>query len=86
MALLSVPIFSSEQLARVVREALPTDADTGTKVLVGTVDQDGAQVVVAFKNIAAGDTRRPTWEVQAAARHTWAGDNQVGAKAIMQWK
>lgn len=73
-----IGIFSPEALAKVVSETLPADAKPGDKVVVGTVDQNGAQVVASFK-------LKDKWELQAAARHEWNGDNSVGAKVLLRW-
>jgi len=78
-------IFSPDQLARLVRETLPADAAPGEKVVVGTVDQHGAQIVASFKN-KGGLVGGLKWEVQAAARHEWAsGENSVGTKLLLRW-
>lgn len=72
-------IFSPEQLRQLVEQNLPPDPGDGkTHALIGTVDQNGAQVlaVMKFTNV---------WQLQAAARHDWNGDNEVGAKIIARW-
>lgn len=71
-------IFSQEALAKAVESVMPADAKAGEKVVVGTVDQDGAQVVASFK-------LKEKWELQAVARHDWGGDNKVGAKVLLRW-
>lgn len=71
-------IFSQAALEKAVASVLPTDAPVGAKVVVGTIDQDGAQVVASFK-------LKDKWELQAAARHDWGGKNSVGAKVLLQW-
>lgn len=77
-------IFSPEATSRLVQELIiPAAEATTTRVVVGTVDEDGAQVVASFK-------KRPapggfSWELQAAARHEWTGDNGIGGKVILQW-
>jgi hypothetical protein len=71
-------IFSQEQLAKIVAESLPSDARPGEKVVIGTVDQHGAQVVASFK-------LKDHWELQAAARHEWSGENEVGARVLLRW-
>jgi hypothetical protein len=75
---MSTSIFSPEALQKVVSETLPTDGKPGEKVVVGTVDQHGAQVVASFK-------MKDKWELQAAARHDWDGNNSVGAKVLLRW-
>jgi hypothetical protein len=76
-------IFSPEQLNKIVAETLPTDAKPNEKIVVGTVDQHGVQVVASFKNTVHSDGLN--WELQAAARHDWTGDNSVGAKVLLRW-
>lgn len=75
---MTTSIFSPEALKKVIDNTLPADGKTGEKVVVGTVDQNGAQVVASFKF-------KEKWELQAAARHEWAGDNSVGAKVLLRW-
>lgn len=71
-------VFSNEQLDRIIKDTLPADGKAGEKVVVGAVDQNGVQVVASFKNING-------WELQAAAKHDWNGDNVVGAKVLLRW-
>lgn len=71
-------VFSQARLAEIVASVLPSDAKPGEKVVVGTIDDHGAQVVASFK-------LRDAWELQAAARHDWNGDNTVGAKVLLRW-
>ena len=71
-------IFSQEALSKIVQSTLPADPREGEKVIVGTLDQDGAQVVASFKF-------KKQWEFQAAARHDWTGDSSVGAKVLLRW-
>lgn len=71
-------IFSQEALDKVISENLPVDGKPGEKVVVGTVDQTGAQVVASFK-------MKDRWELQAAARHDWDGQNSVGGKVLLRW-
>ncbi len=76
--------LSSLALQRLVAEALPTDAATGERVVVGTVDSNGAQVVASF-TFKAGWWKAGRWEVQAAAQHRWSGDDSVGTKILLRW-
>lgn len=77
-----VSIFSQAALDQLVEQAIPSDLPEGhNSAIVGTVDQEGAQVVIGFNRDAAGGT----WEASGAFRHTWAGDNQVGARLIYSW-
>ncbi len=72
-------IFSPESLKKVIDTTLPSDGKPNEKVVVGTVDQHGAQVVASFK------FKENKWELQGAARHDWNGDNSVGAKVLLRW-
>ena len=70
--------FSQAQLARIVQETLPPVSDDHTIAVVGTVDNDGAQVVANFtRRTGTGD-----WTLQAAYRHDWAGDVRIGAHVM----
>lgn len=71
--------FSQDQLKKSVEKILPADPGVGEKVIVGTVDSTGVQVVAAFK------FKDGKWELQGAARHDWSGDNTLGAKVILRW-
>jgi hypothetical protein len=71
-------MFSRAVLEKLVAESLPADAKPGEKVVIGTIDQDGAQVVASFK-------LKERWELQAAARHDWTGDTAVTAKVLLRW-
>jgi len=77
-------IFSNEQLAKIVTETLPKDAEPGEKVLVADVNNEGVKVIAAFKFKQVGF--KPAWELQAVAEHDWSGDNKVGGKVVMRWK
>lgn len=74
-------IFAPKQLQHLIDESLPTDAIPGEKVVVGTIDKTGAQVLATFK----WHSQKATWELKAAARHDWSGDNNVEAKVILRW-
>jgi hypothetical protein len=71
-------IFSASQLAQIVAAALPVDARPGEKIVIGTVDAQGVQVVASFK-------LTDHWELQAAARHTWTGETAAAAKVLLRW-
>lgn len=77
-------IFSSEQLDKIVADTMPADAKPGEKVVIGTLDQHGAQVMASFK-LQKNEFGGPSWELQAAARHEWTGENSVGAKVLLRW-
>jgi len=74
-------IFGPDQLDAMVK-TIPSDLPDGhTNAIVGGVDQNGVQVVAGFKK----DVGSSTWQAQGAFEHTWAGDNQVGARLIVSW-
>jgi hypothetical protein len=75
-----VSLFSPDRLQQVVRETLPQDDDPRAHVVVGTIDQDGAQVVASFKRNSTS-----IWELQVAARHEWTGATSVGGKVLLRW-
>jgi hypothetical protein len=72
-------IFSPAQLAKVVADTLPPDGSAKNRVVVGTVDQNGAQVVASFK------WRDGKWQLRGAAHHDWNGDNTVGVGGSFTW-
>lgn len=79
-------VFSPETLDRLTRETLPADAKPGEKVVVGTVDDKGVQVVAAFKFKPWLEGTELRWELQAAYRHEWTGDDAVGGKVLLRWE
>jgi flagellar hook assembly protein FlgD len=76
-------MFSNDQLQKLVSETLPvvTSPEGHQNALVGTVNDEGVQVVVALKR----NTEHASWEVQGGYKHTWDGDNQAGAKVLVTW-
>jgi hypothetical protein len=70
-----IGIFSSAELARVVAETVPADR---THAIVGSIDKDGAAIVVKMQ-------LKEHWEVQAAYKRDWAGDATLGAKVVWSW-
>lgn len=78
---MTTSIFSPESLQKLVDESLPKDAGPNDHVVVGTLDETGAQVVAGF----TFHESKATWELQAAARHDWGGNNEVGAKVLLRW-
>lgn len=78
MPTLTTTIFSPERLQQVIDETIPADAKPGEHFVIGTLDQSGAQVVAVFQVNQAV-------RLEAAARHNWNGENQVGAKVIARW-
>jgi hypothetical protein len=71
-------VFSDEQLKKIIADTLPADAKPGEKVVVAAVNSEGVKVVASFK-------LKEHWELQAAAEHTWAGNDAVGAKVLLRW-
>lgn len=74
-------IFSQDALKRIIDASLPTDAKPGERIVLGTVDETGAQVVAGFHFHAA----RAEWELSGAARHDWDAGNTVGAKVLLRF-
>lgn len=70
-------LFSDVALAKLVKDTIPADL-TDRHVVIGTVDQHGAQIVASFEF-------KDRWELQAAARHEWKGDTVIGAKVLLHW-
>ncbi len=77
---MSTTVFSPAQLQAIVDAGLVRVPDGHTNALVGTVDATGAQVIATFK---LGPSNN--WDVTAAGRHEWTGDNEVGASVIYSW-
>lgn len=77
----ALTIFSAAQLTKLVNDTMPKDAQPGDHITVLTVDQAGAQIAASFKLKAD----KVTWDLQAAARHDWTGENSVGAKILLRW-
>jgi hypothetical protein len=78
---MSTTVFSQDQLNAIVKETIPSNLPDGhAHAIVGTVDQDGAQVVAGF-TLGANQE----WQVDGVFRHTWSGDNAVGAQVIYSW-
>ena len=71
--------FDSAAIKKSVESLLPADVKPGEKVIVGSVDTQGAQIVAAMK--FHGDR----WEVQAVARHNWTGENAAEGRVILRW-
>lgn len=72
-------IFSQEALKQVVDKAVAENAKPGDKgLLVGTVDNNGAQVVLTLE-------LKNSWELQAAAGMKWTGEPEAGVKVLRRW-
>ena len=78
---MSTSIFSPEQLDKLVNETLSETGVTSTNAVVGTVDKDGMQLTAAF----SWEQSRATWKLEGVVRHNWTGDNEVGAKLLLEW-
>ncbi len=75
-------MFSQDALAKIVADTLPPSTDqTHTNAVIGIIDQRGVQVVASFSRPKGS----AVWTLQAAAKHDWTGDNEVGAKVILKW-
>jgi hypothetical protein len=69
-------IFGPSQLDALVRAQLETLPADKHGALVGTVDANGAQLVLSYQR-----TGRADWSIEAAMRHNWTGANTVGLSA-----
>ena len=82
MADLLLPVgnhfFTPEALKAAV-DAAEADHPGKNNVLKGTVDSNGANVVLG---LASQDGR---WKVQTAFAHDWTGSNTVGASGSVAW-
>lgn len=74
-----VAIFGPEQLAAIIRDTLPPANEDHSLAVVLAPDQTGATFAVGFTKT---DNHGGQWELDAAYRHTWAGDNIVGGKLV----
>jgi hypothetical protein len=75
-------IFSPAQLKTLIDTVVIPETDTTHKIIVvGTVDEAGAQVVAVFHR---DEKTGFDWQLAVAARHTWTGDNQVGGSVIFK--
>jgi hypothetical protein len=73
--------LSEQRLAQIVNQTIPSNLPNGHKnAIVGTVDQNGAQIVAGFH---VGHDNN--WEFDGAFQHTWTGDNVGSAKVIYSW-
>lgn len=79
---MTATMFSQQQLAKIVNDYVEPEADAShSHVVVGTVDQHGAQVVASFSKVGVG----AQWELQAVARHDWDGSNAAGGRVLLKW-
>ena len=69
-------LFSSKDLARLVEQTVPPDR---TNAIVGTVDSDGAAIVVKLAKPGS------KWMLEMAVRREWGGDLTSGAKVVWSW-
>lgn len=76
------PIFAPDHLAALLADTLPIDAPPGVHLVVGTVDQQGAQIQAVFRRTARTGLR---WELQTAAHVEWSGDRSAEAKILLRW-
>lgn len=71
-------IFGPDQLAKIVREAVPTLPEGHTSAVVAGVTQEGVRVVAQIK-------LQEHWQITAAATHSWTGETTVGAQVLLSW-
>jgi hypothetical protein len=78
-------MFSQADLSKIVAATIPPDVTNGPAMhaVVFTVDSAGAQVVASFKKTTNVDGF--SWELQAAARHDWSGDNSLAGRMVLSW-
>jgi len=74
-------IFTPAHADAAIAAALPLLKPGVTKVVIGTVDANGAQVAASFE----WQTHRVDWELQAVARHDFDGANDGRITVIAQW-
>jgi hypothetical protein len=80
---MSTTMFSPAQLDKIINETIPDATNAGhTNAIVLGVDQTGAQVVAHFQVDESGNW---TLNAEAVGRHTWSGDNEVGARVALAW-
>lgn len=70
-------LFTTAQLAKIVRDTLPPP-DAHRLVVLGAVDRAGAQAIANFTS------ENGRWTLQAAYRHEWTGDDQVAATVLFK--
>lgn len=67
-------MFDQAALSRAVQAIVP---EGHTSAIMGTVDNNGAQVIVGM-NLGKNDE----WEIQGQFQHTWTGDNNGQVKVL----
>jgi hypothetical protein len=73
-------LFTPAHLDAIVTQLIPPSDYTHT--VVGTVTEQGVQVVASFKREGPGFA----WQVAAAAAHDWkTGANELEGKVLLQW-
>lgn len=74
-----ITVLTPSQVQSLIN-TMPPLPSNHTNAIVGTLDQNGAQVLASFK-MGPGDK----WIATGAARHEWSGQNEVGASVIYSW-
>lgn len=75
----SVRLFDHAELDRYVANALANQVPEGhTSAIVGAVDSNGAQIVIALDK----KTSRGEWQARAMFRHEWTNATTIGASLI----
>lgn len=67
-------MFETDALAAAVKAIVP---EGKKEAIVGTVDKDGAQVIVGL-SLGSNDE----WEIQGQFEHKWSGDNEGSVKVL----
>lgn len=76
---MATTFFSPSQLKSIVDKTLTDIPEGHTNAIVGTIDSQGAQIVVAFK------TQDEHWVATGTVKHDWSGDNIAAANVIYSW-
>ncbi len=76
-------IFSPEALAKIVNDTIPASVpgEQHNFVLVGGVNQEGAQVVARFEKQQHGWV----FDADAVWKYDWTGNSTVGAQVLLKW-
>jgi len=71
-----MPIFSSDALAKVIKETLPEVPAGKTIAVVGMFDKNGAKIIISFRR----DWGHTTWQAFGSAQHDWDVQGGAGTK------
>lgn len=77
----SIDVFSQKNLKAALDAALPVDLKPGENVVVAAVDEDGFEVVAAYRLTRDG----VHVEVQGAVRHEFTGGASGAGRVLVRW-